>query len=430
MSQVRDILNQQKIVETPFFIIGKAFFGKKDISQKDGSYTATLWMTFLNLPIYPFDSYRILNSQETILPKVFGLDEYIMVKSVNIKFDVVQVLWTLALMYGSLLLTAYVTLFLSIEHSALHGIGFILFLITVYTSVLVWNHHELNKQHKIHPRKIEKVEVAPHAPEKVVSPIPNHPVVVPAPIEAQKPAVAYPPTVPAQSISKVEHGAPITHVEPSHPVHMQHVQSTSEPIMESAPMELEKPLRKSKKKISVDIHIRRPEPVLPARVAEPKVIASPVVEPEPMPIPVAPKPVMATATPGPDTRPANQIKFDPNKIMEFNASDIDLHPRVVAHPYEIMNGTDWLGFLTVVLLLVQFIGRLYFMLFSNQIGYMIQVQRIFTLVYENFVLSIIGVILFAFTIKRSPFIAIPLLLLSIAFFLKLQNRLFDLLLNT
>ncbi len=83
----------------PVNITGQVFYGKRNVSKKDGTYTATLWRVFFYLPLVPIDSYRVMHPEElkypSLLPRAFAPDEYINYDLKKIDLDWVQVISTL-----------------------------------------------------------------------------------------------------------------------------------------------------------------------------------------------------------------------------------------------------------------------------------------------------------------------------------------------
>ena len=407
MIQIHDLLNPET-ESRPFFVVGKAFFGRKDVSDKDGSYTATLWMTFLNLPVMPYDSYRILNPQASFLPKVFGLDEYILIKSVSIKFDWFQVFWSLITFYIWFVILFFIDLRVFLEYGSPMGLGFILVCLLGYALALFWNHKTINAVHKA-----------------VLKPV----------VEQAKPEVSLQKfVVPEQTTS------PELIEVMSEPFAKQN-QIKSEPIIpKPTPPKPQMDMRP----VSVIRKVEAPVPVAPLHIELPESIpaeSSRIELPEPIPVapsryePPKPKPVahvqaysQAVSHPNELEHPG-QIKFDPNKIMEVKFGEIDMTPKVDLFPHEVMGIADWSGFFVVILLLLQLITKFYFVLGLDKAGNLAQFENIFNLIYTFYILSAVGFVLFIFTIKKSPYIAYPLLILSLAFAFRVERYLFDFLVN-
>lgn len=375
MSQIHDILNPE--VEKPqFFVIGKAFFGRKDVSNKDESYTSTLWMTFLNLPVMPYDTYRILNPQHPFFAKVYGLDEYILIKSIRVKMDWVQTIWTLITIYGSMVGLFYLDLFLFLDYGPAHGYGFACMVLLLYITFLIRN-YRTPRNYPVH--QVKQTPTPVFVPEtKTIQFQPPQPQTV-------HESVAQAAIISTPVIEDIAQPLP--------------VKSASSP----KPLDIERPT----------VVIAAPVVEEPVKSKQQQSIAKPKI--------VAPKTEISKA-------PA-QIKFDPNKIMESKFNEIDLFPKAELHPHEAMHLSDWLGFFIAILLLVQLITRFYFILNPDNVGSILQAQNIFDVVYSFYILSVLGIIFFILTIRRSPYIAYPLLILSLVFILRLNNYLYDYLIN-
>ncbi|OGH91370.1 MAG: hypothetical protein A2534_03780 [Candidatus Magasanikbacteria bacterium RIFOXYD2_FULL_39_9] len=44
---------------TSFMGIGQTFYGKKHFNQVDGTYSTTLWVIFIFIPIFPLGTYKV-----------------------------------------------------------------------------------------------------------------------------------------------------------------------------------------------------------------------------------------------------------------------------------------------------------------------------------------------------------------------------------
>jgi hypothetical protein len=123
--------------------IGQAFYGHKNISKKDRSYTATLWHVFCYMPLLPIDSFRLTNPDQIpkrLFPKVFAHDEFIYYDTAKIDLDWLQVIWTLLLMW-----TPFVASIVLIAAFPLPA------LIVIIISSLGIIGYEILIRHNIHP---------------------------------------------------------------------------------------------------------------------------------------------------------------------------------------------------------------------------------------------------------------------------------------
>jgi hypothetical protein len=374
-----------------FHILGKAFYGRKQVSKKDGSYTATMWLSFCYLPIVPYDTYRILKPDPGLLPQIFDFDEYIMVKSARLPFDWWQVVTTILSIYGFMVAVIYAAMFLTYEYgtvalgvlAAVLGAGFLVMLIMDdymlhHSSKHVQDHHE-------QPHLVPVLKPKPPAlPQPKTAPV-----MEPPQITSPEPAPQ------SRTIHVTEPGPEIISFHEPVPVHV----ILAKPIK---PRALAKPEPRHEEEI-----FHKPVPALPSV--------------QPMVVNLA----QSTAQALPQGRP---LKFDPNKILEWGAQEemfAQLQQQQSIPDKEGMQVPDWLALLNIIAIGGQVLMEFYFMLHLAQPRWMSEMYGVFEMLSKYSFLSLTGIMLFILTFRRTPVIAYPLIILALLTLFKAQNYLFD-----
>ncbi len=411
MNEVYDLLNP-KHRKLSFNLIGKAFYGKKN-KAKDGSYTTTLWMSFCYFPIFPYDTYRMMTKPKGILPTIFKFDDFIYYRCFRLPFDWYQVAYTFTITWGAFLAFFYSLLFIGYEYGSVFGWGIIALVLAVFGSVASYNYFKYIRPYVLPVGEIKD--------KKLISAIPAMQKVKAEPgtslndlkkrlaVELEKDKSQAPVPGKSEILPKPAPSAPApAPVKTPEPV-LAETKTVESEIKKS---EIEKPVVLPK---PINLHKRVVEPA----IAEKQKVQSrvPVAEVN-MPAPVAiPAPVARA-----EAVPPNQIKFDPNKILEWNPSDVSYE--YVVEDFH-LGFSGFLGCLTMLLIVGQVLGQMYFRVFFNHTEELLAVEKLVGALHDTRLLGLWAGVMFLVLIRRLPGIAVMLLGGAIIILLQLQDQLID-----
>jgi hypothetical protein len=424
MANLYEQLHSQTIEKSDFHWIGKAFYGNKQVSKKDGSYTSTLWLSVCYLPIIPYDTYRIFTPEKKgLLPRVYTFDEYIFNKCIKLKFDWMQIASTLITSWVSLWAFMYAALFLSLELGVVVGYAMIGGGMGTAAAIIAYDHKKRNQTAKPAPPKHAAAMPETHPVAAI-----KHETVheVPKIVPHAKPAPPPPPHPSMDQIVKELHilreqvvkPAPLPPPPPPQPTPPPPAKPEPKPIPPPPPPRPPAPLP--------------PPPPAPAvHAPAPPVHAAPVHAPKPEPKPApfvpefAPTNVLATVDVAADVH----AKFDPNKIMVWSPVDVGIKETEEQEFESDLSFGDWLAIFNILLLLGQVMLEFYFLLNPYQTGLMLSFHEAFSLFKKYGFFNITGVFLSVVTLSRYPLIAFPLVVLSVLTFFQIQYHLFEFLLS-